>query len=263
MEKLADVNALDKDGKKIPPLVKDYDDSSTDTRVSFTITLAKGKLEELLAIQLDNDCNGVEKIFKLYNSGSMSNMHLFDATDKLKKYECVPEIIEDYFTTRLELFETRKQYWIWQLQKEWTICFNKDKYITEILNGTLDLRNKPKDKIVEMLCEKGYDKLDDDVEYKYLVKMPMDSVCSEYVEKIRHEACKKETELKTLIKTPIQQMWFEELCILEEEYKLYKQERTKPDESTSIAKKKIIIRKKASASAGGGGGGGGGGGEGF
>ena len=35
-----------------------------------------------------------------------------------------------------------------------------------------------------MLEAKGYDKLDNDEEYKYLVKMPMDSVTEENVDKL-------------------------------------------------------------------------------
>ena len=38
---------VDKEGKKLPALIKDYDDMSKDTTVDFTITFTKGKLEEL------------------------------------------------------------------------------------------------------------------------------------------------------------------------------------------------------------------------
>ena len=47
---------LDKEGKKITPIVKDYDDMSKDTTVDFTITLQKGKIEELEATSADHNC---------------------------------------------------------------------------------------------------------------------------------------------------------------------------------------------------------------
>jgi DNA topoisomerase-2 len=58
----------DKEGKKITPIVKDYDDMSKDTNVDFTITLAKGKLEELEGNKGDYGCNGLEKLLKLYST---------------------------------------------------------------------------------------------------------------------------------------------------------------------------------------------------
>jgi DNA topoisomerase-2 len=105
---------VNKEGKKIVPLVKDYDDMSRDTTVDFTITLQKGKVEELEATQTDNGCNALEKLFKLYTTTSTTNMHLFDAEDKLKKYETVEEIIDDYFVTRLQLYVKRKEHLILQ-----------------------------------------------------------------------------------------------------------------------------------------------------
>ena len=39
-------------------------------------------------------------------------MRLFDAKDKLKKYETVESIIDDYFETRYEMYQIRKNYMI-------------------------------------------------------------------------------------------------------------------------------------------------------
>jgi DNA topoisomerase-2 len=130
----------DKEGKKITPIVKDYDDMSKDTNIDFTITLQKGKVEELEATSADHNCNGIEKLFKLYTTNTNTNMHLFDANDKLKKYEKVEEIIDDYFETRLQMYQIRKDYMINALEKELILLSNKAKYIRENLDGTIDLR---------------------------------------------------------------------------------------------------------------------------
>lgn len=133
---------VDKNGKKVTPVVKDYDDMSRDTTVDFVITLTKGKIEELEAVQLDHGCNGLEKQFKLYTTCTTTNMHLFDAQDKLKKYEKVSEIIDDYFVTRFNMYEQRKKYLIDTLTRQMVILSNKSKYIKEVLDGTIDLRKK-------------------------------------------------------------------------------------------------------------------------
>ena len=149
---------------------------SKDINVDFTITFTKGKLEELERSKGDYSCNGLEKILKLYTTNTTSNMHLFDSKDTLQKYENVSDIINSYYDVRLNLYKERKEYLIDALEKELVLLSNKAKYIKENLDGTIDLRKKKKEEVIEMLEMKGYHKNEDDQEYKYLVKMPMDTV---------------------------------------------------------------------------------------
>jgi DNA topoisomerase-2 len=214
-----------KDGKKVTALIKDYDDMSKDTNVDFTITFAKGKLEELEKIKGDYECNGVEKLLKLYTTNTTTNMHLFDSDDKLQKYEKVTEIIDAYYETRLKLYGSRKEYMISALEKELVMLSNKARYIKENLDGTIDLRKKKKEEVNAMLLAKGYNIMDGDTDYKYLVKMPMDSVTEENVEKLLKDKGNKEAELETIKITTIQQMWSRELDQLKELYIEYKEDR--------------------------------------
>jgi DNA topoisomerase-2 len=235
LESLTDGNT-DKTGKKIAPIVKDYDDMSKDTNVDFIITLQKGKLEELEKQNLENGCNGLEKTFKLYSTLSSTNMHLFDADEKLKKYDSVCSIIEDYFETRLQLYQVRKDYLIKVLSKELNILSNKSRYIQEILNEVIDLRKKKREEVFQMLQSRSYDILDEDEEYKYLVKMSMDAVTEENVEKMNKEHENKQEELSNVINTTIQQMWLQELVLLEKEYYKYKEERQKTTSGSTLLK---------------------------
>jgi DNA topoisomerase-2 len=243
-------NDKDKEGKKIAPIVKDVFENYTDTTVEFVITLSKGKLLELESSKGEHGCNGLEKMFKLYNTGSTTNMNLFTSQDKLKKYELVEEIIDDYYDIRLEYYEDRKDFMVEALEKELLILSNKAKYIKELLDGTIDLRKKKKQEIIDMLEEKNYDTIDDDKEYKYLVRMPMDSVSEENVEKLQNEHQIKEDELERIKATTIEQMWLSELEILENEYQEYVKEKmqlqlgdTKKKNVVKSAKK--VVKKSA------------------
>ena len=251
---------LDKEGKKISAVVKDYDDMSKDTNVDFTITFAKGKLEELESNKLDHGCNGVEKLLKLFTTNSSSNMHLFDAEDKLKKYDKIEHIIDDYYETRLNLYQSRKEYMIRALEKELLVLSNKSKYITEILEGTIDLRKKKKEEVVKMLSDKGYANMDDcsgdnggvgiGVQYKYLTRMPMDSVTEENVDKLNKDYENKNSEMENIKKTTQHQMWLNELELLKEQYLEYKENRERlmngldglGQPSSSKTKKKVVSK---------------------
>ena len=213
------------EGNKITPVVKDVFENYTDTTIEFVIILSKGKLEELKAAKGDHGCNGLEKVFKLYNTSSTTNMNLFNSEDKLKKYESVEEIIDNYYDIRLEYYEDRKDFMIETLEKELIVLSNKAKYIQELLDGTIDLRKKKKQEIIDMLEDHKYEVIDDDDEFKYLVKMPMDSVSEENVEKMLNEYKCKQDELMRIKSTSIEQMWLTELEALEKEYAIYQGER--------------------------------------
>jgi DNA topoisomerase-2 len=234
----------DKAGKKVVPLVKDYDDMCKDTTVDFVITFAKGKLEELESVLLENGTNGIEKQLKLSSTISTSNMHLFDANDKLKKYANVPDIINDYFTTRLLLYQKRKDYLIAALTRLLLVLSNKVRYIEENLEGTIDLRRKKKEEVISLLNSKHFDTIDGDTEFKYLTKLPMDSVTEENVERLKKEHQEKSDELQEVSLKSIETMWSQDLDKLEKEYVKYRDERERSVNETKPKTKPIQKTKK-------------------
>ena len=233
----------DKDGKKVHSVIKDYDDMSKDTNVDFTITFSKGKLEEIEKLKGDHECNGLEKLLKLYTTNTTTNMHLFDANDTLRKYEKVKDIIDTYYEVRLKLYSSRKGFMIDALEKELVLLTNKARYVKENLDGTIDLRKKKKDEVNQMLTEKGYDMLDNDTDFKYLVKMPMDSVTEENIEKLLKSKGNKDLELETVKSTTIHQMWKSELDELKEKYIAYRLEREMIMNGEEPKKKKAVVKK--------------------
>ena len=238
-------STVDKAGKKISPAIRDYDDMSKDTTVDFTVSFFKDGLNELEESVSEHGVNGVEKLLKLSSTSSTTNMHLFDHQDKLKKYASVPEIIDDYYGTRLELYNVRKLHLMAGLERELVVLTNKARYIQEILDDTIDLRRKRKDQVIEMLMTKQYSILDQDVEYKYLTRMTMDSVTEENVAKMMEERDKKGIELEVVKAKPTVVMWEEELAALEAEYIKYKEDRVRSVADTPKPKKKFVISGKA------------------
>ena len=180
------------------------------------------KLEEIEKSKGDYGCNGLEKLLKLYTTNTTTNMHLFDANDTLQKYEKVSDIIDSYYDVRLKLYKTRKDYMITSLEKVLIRLTNRAKYIKENLDGTIDLRKKNKEQVNQMLESKGYYKIMDndenDYNYKYLIKMPMDSVTEENVERLNKERGDKEAELEIIKNTTINKMWLNELDELKKQY---------------------------------------------
>ncbi len=201
---------LDKN-KKQKTFIKDYNDMSTDTIVDIDIILNEPIDETKDAT---NAYNNFEKTMKLYSTLSTNNMHLFNDKAKLTKYFNVTEIIDSYFPIRLEYYEKRKTFQLDTLEEEVNLLKNKSKFILENINGTIDLRNKKKVDVIEMLTVKGYDMFSGDKydpEYKYLLKMSMDSLTEENFDRMCQEQNNKITELEKLKSTTIQETWLREL----------------------------------------------------
>jgi DNA topoisomerase-2 len=142
------------------------------------------------------------------------------------------------------MYIKRKEFMIESLEKKLVVLSNKARYIQELLDGTIDLRKRKKSEIVDMLQEKGYDVIDEDGEFKYLVKMPMDSVSEENVEKLNGEHQDKLDELLRIKETTEQQMWFVELENLEKEYGRFRAEREQGSEKKKVQLKAGSVTKK-------------------
>jgi DNA topoisomerase-2 len=197
--------------------IKDYVDMSTDTVVDFTITFpATASIDT--AVVDHGCCTAVEKLLKLYTTESTSNMHLFDSQDQLKKYGNVRDIVRDYYATRLKLYNERKTHQLGAMTAELLLLSNKARYIQELLDGSIDLRRKRGDELVAMLQYKGYDQVEGDQQYKYLLKLPMDSVSEENVQKLLKEKGQKEEQHTTLQGTGIERLWLADLAELRAEY---------------------------------------------
>ena len=230
----------DKDGTaNTAPIVKEYNDMSTDTHVDITVTMAANIIKTYSEKTTEFECNMLEKMLGLYTTQSTTNMNLFDAKEKLVKYSSAEEIADSYSITRLEFYEKRKDALMAGLRKELMTLSNRARYITELLEDTLDLRRKTNKQLVELLKERKYDSMDansgehggDELSsgqgergeqgqqgYKYLLKLPMDSVSEENVKKLLNEKERKEKELSELSFKTVEQMWVKDLEELEVEY---------------------------------------------
>jgi len=227
---------VDKAGKKSPPVIKDMVSMSTEVAVDITVTFPKGKLAELVAINSSDSINGLEKLLKLTTTVSTTNMHMFNAESKLHKYNSIEEIIEEFYMTRLQLYQVRKDALIKDMNKLLIKLSNRARYILDVLAGTIDLRKKTNQQVQELLEGMKYDKIEGD--FKYLIKMPMDSVTEEHVAHILKEKADTEVELDILMKTTTGKMWLKELDVFEKEYNTYKAKREHIQSATTVSKVK-------------------------
>ena len=216
--------------------VKDFVDMSTDITVDFEVSFYPGILSKLVSEEHDYGINGLEKYLKLYTSQCTSNMHLFNEKEQLNKYDTVYAIIDTYYVIRYDYYAKRKKHIIQKIECELKVLSNKARFIQYNLDDKIDLRKKSKDAIYKIMEDFKFD-LGETHDYNYLVKMPMDSVCKENVEKLLNEHELKKNELATISASTLEHMWLKELDTLKTAYSQFLESNVKSEDKSKKSKK--------------------------
>lgn len=127
--------------------IDDFQEYHTKQNVHFRLQLNKASLQKLLK----NPCAELH----LSTTMQISNMVAFDRNGKIRKYQKVEEILEEFYDIRLEYYKKRKAYLSSKLQREIEILDNKVRFILAVINEQVQLRNVKKDKVVQQLIALG------------------------------------------------------------------------------------------------------------
>ena len=214
-----------KTGKKKTPVIKKKQDMCTDVDIDFTLKFYPGVLPNLLSKKYDEHINMLEKTLNLTVTKSLTNMNLFTEKNRLKKYENVYEIINDYYKVRFLGYNKRKKYMLDLMEYQVKLLTNKAKFILEQCEDKIDLRKKKKDDVIALLKARNYDVMDGDEEYKYLRGMRIEQVEEENVAKLLKEKDEKMKEFEILKNTKLKDMWKAELKELKIEFEKYQRAR--------------------------------------
>lgn len=198
--------------------IKRFVDNSTESKINIVVTFDKNVLKKLLNQQSDGDINELEKVLKLTSKISTGNMWLFNVERKIKKYKSIYEILDEWIQYRLELYIIRKANLLKTLKNELDIISQRVKFILEIIEETIDIRNKAKKDIINELKEKQYSEfslnLNSIPSYDYILKMDLYKLTKEEIDTLKNQKLKKETEVNQLESMTVNTMWNEELTEL-------------------------------------------------
>ena len=213
-------------------LLKYYNSYSTDTEVSFEIIFPKEEIYDYLSMDGSSNITKLEKLLKLVNTISTTNMHYYDSNSKIKKANNVEDILLEYCGDRLELYEKRRQYLIGIIEKDIDLIKVRIRFIMDFIEERIIINRKKKVEIIEQLEKAQYPKIEDC--YDYLLKMPIYNLTQDKIDEFNEKLQNKEMELEKLKLTNKKEMWLSELEDLEDFLKKNKYEsRTK----TKLVKK--------------------------
>lgn len=178
-------------------IVKDYTDTSTDCDVSFEVVL----LEEMTPAKL-------EKALGLTCKLKTTNMHAFDPSGKIRKYENIQEILIEYAHARLHLYGLRKEYLLKELKSKLPWYSSVVKFLSLMCNDEIDLRKKSYTECSSILKSHSLECIDD------LLKLPFSSMTQENITKHQLELERLQKKISETEKTYPHEFWLTELSSL-------------------------------------------------
>lgn len=232
-------------------LINTYSDNSSPTNINIKIKFNQGVLTQLIR---DEE---LEQKLKLYSLIQISNMYLYDETNKLALYNTPEDILLDFYNCRIKKYIERKIKWTEILENEMNIIKYKRKFINECINKTIIIEKRKKQDIIEDLVNKKYPKLcvvlqnqpvneDEDKEeiknqksYSYLTNLSLFSLTYEQIEKLNKEYEEKLAEYEKYKSTTVQEIWLDELRVLRDKYKVFYEKNLNNKKTT---KKRIVNR---------------------
>jgi DNA topoisomerase-2 len=204
LESMIDGNA---NGKKKQIVLKDVKNLTYDENdgIEFIIEFKDASvLDKLIKTNL------LEKELKLLKNFNVNNMYLFDDNCVPVKYPDTTAILLDFYDLRLEFYGRRKRYLVAKLEKELNILNAKTRFISEYIEGQIEINKKSKENVISILEEKGFPKYSESNEsgsYDYLIHMQMVSLTLEKINELQKQRNQKEIELKELLAKTEKELW--------------------------------------------------------
>jgi DNA topoisomerase-2 len=190
--------------------------------INMTVTFRGNELQTLYK----NDT--LEKYLQLSKKASMTNSHLFNVENKMKKYDDPEHIISEFYEYRLTMYQKRKDYYLQKLLNDLNIAKYKVKFIKAYINKEINFANKKIETVHKLLEDKKYPKLSYDHRdpenkrtFRYLTDMNLLTLTDEKVEELERAMEKCKMLYDTYMNTPIKELWIKELDEFLEEYKLW------------------------------------------
>jgi DNA topoisomerase-2 len=161
------------------------------------------------------DSGSLEKELKLEKPFNINNMYLFDKDLKIKKYNSPIHILSEFFHLRLSFYTKRKIYITQKLNDELIILQNKSRFINEYINKQLDINNKSKIAISDLLSLKLFHQCNDlDGPFDYLLRMPIYSLTLERILDINKQCLLKQQALDFITSQSNKDLWKSDLSNL-------------------------------------------------
>jgi DNA topoisomerase-2 len=222
--------------------IVEFKENHIDDFVSFRVVFQSTQSTESLTNQPDT----FYETMKLVQSVK-PHLVAFRHDGSLHHYQSPEEIIREFFTIRHDMYVKRRSLLIHQAKRKLSRASNQRRFIDEVNEDVLHVRNVSKSVILEQLIARKYDPFDtesngdngdhaapvgsDDSQhdssesnmnqYRYLLNMPLWSLTKERAASLAEQVKSLEQQLQVITDTTVTMMWTQELDAFDKAYQVH------------------------------------------
>jgi DNA topoisomerase-2 len=229
-------------------LFSDIKDEYNDLDVKFTIDFMPGVLDKLVKK------GSLYKTLGLESKVHTTNMWLFDADNRLRKFDTPEEILNAYVSARIRVYEQRRENELNRLAQEHERANAKAEFIRLVCENVLDIRSWDDKKLSAELKKHSFPCLSDVIEsdplsgWKYLMNMPVRTLTPAQRKKLLDECDEIMRAIEITRASTPKTMWLSDLDEFESAYKSFLKERKDADtemrNEVQLSEPKKIVRRR-------------------
>lgn len=245
-----------KDGKLDKmAILKAVKQNSTEEKVNFEIEIKPEILKQWIKTQ-NNDAyvDNIEKELQLTSKFTMSNMHLFDETNHIRKYNNVVEIMDNFYGVRYEYYVKRKTHLLGKLRHQIDVLEQKVRFLGCVINKEIDISRQTVEQLEMILKDMGFMEIStgqsEKPSYDYLIDIKLRNITTDTYSNLCRQLENRLAEYETINITTIEDMWKSEITEFLDSYNdnLRKfessiQEGGKISSSNSATIKRKVVKK--------------------
>lgn len=193
-------------------LFKSYTNLSSDIAVHFVLKFDSDNFNQINKMfnTIDTDkLNVLYKYLKLYKTIKLSNMNLYTTNYQIKTYKSSEEILEEFYSWRLEYYEKRKNLLLNKLKEEINYVSNQIKFIDLVIGSDGKIFKMKEDEMVKFLEKNKIVKYLNS--YDYLINMTFKQLTKNNLEKLENKLKHTKSEFKQIESKTNKQLWLEDL----------------------------------------------------
>jgi DNA topoisomerase-2 len=244
-----DVTGMDEQGGKLT--LKSFEEAYNDVDVDFILTLTESgywHFRQTPAFETEFMTK-----FKLNSTFRLTNMVAFDSAGKIRRYNSVGEIIEEFIGARLGAYGRRKIHKLAALRNHLLEVKAKRKFIMAVIDGTLIIGKTEDLDLLADLQQLDLPALSGSANsldgYEYLLRMRIDRLKAAAVLTLEAEIASVEDEILLLEAMTPENLWIadlDEFMAAWTPYTEWRQEVNVPTDGSGQPKpKKKIVKRKA------------------
>jgi DNA topoisomerase-2 len=210
------------DGNKEKKPLRDVENNNNDMDVNFTLKMDHDAYHEARAYPAE-----FEKRFRLSSTIRTTNMVAFDSHGKIRRFNSVGEILDDFYGARLDAYVRRKASELKRMDAEILELLARLKFIESILSGALVVANQEDDVLLAGLKRLALpplsapDSPNDLKAYEYLLRIRIDRIKASAVAELRDLVAKATETRAVLAAKSAEMLWLADLDVFMDAYEIF------------------------------------------